>query len=184
MNIEQQRRQEHDKYRQAYTWDWYKQGDERRDIITRVLTDLPLRGTLLDVGTGRGETLQIAEARGYQPQGTEVVDALLNERVTYAEVHALPFADGAFDVVTCLDVLEHLVPTDTQAALAELGRVAGRVLILSIGAFPHTHNGIDLHPNRRTPGGWQFMVRSAYGERAELIREGSTQWWIVTKESP
>lgn len=43
----------------------------------------------------------------------------------------LPFADGAFDYVICVDVLEHLQPKDRPRAFAELLRVAGRRLILS-----------------------------------------------------
>lgn len=41
-----------------------------------------------------------------------------------ADAHALPFPDGAFDVVICAEVLEHL--PEYEAALAELERVLAR----------------------------------------------------------
>jgi ubiquinone/menaquinone biosynthesis C-methylase UbiE len=47
-----------------------------------------------------------------------------------ANVLALPFADRTFDVVTMLEVLEH-VP-DTARVLAEVCRVAKRFLLLSV----------------------------------------------------
>lgn len=43
------------------------------------------------------------------------------ERVTMSAIERLPFADGTFDIVTAMDVLEHT--DDDLAALAELRRV-------------------------------------------------------------
>lgn len=42
----------------------------------------------------------------------------------------LPFATASFDTVLALDLLEHLPSADRARALAELGRVAGRRLIV------------------------------------------------------
>src|ERR1700687_4293936 len=55
-------------------------------------------------------------------------------------ITALPFADGAFDLVSALDIIEHV--DDDDLALAELTRVAapGGVLVLST----------PLHPSRWT----------------------------------
>src|SRR5262249_36775751 len=47
-----------------------------------------------------------------------------------ADATALPFADGAFEVATMLEVLEHI--PDARRALAEVRRVARRCLILSV----------------------------------------------------
>jgi SAM-dependent methyltransferase len=56
-------------------------------------------------------------------------------------VSSLPFADGAFDLVCTLDIVEHV--DDDEAALTEIARVAapGAVLLLSA----------PLHPSRWTP---------------------------------
>ncbi len=43
----------------------------------------------------------------------------------------LPFADGAFDVVLCLDVLEHVPAEERERLLDELARVSRRFILLA-----------------------------------------------------
>jgi cyclopropane fatty-acyl-phospholipid synthase-like methyltransferase len=64
-------------------------GERRKSRAAEIVKGLPV-GTLLDIGTGRGELLDIAEKLGFQAQGTEVVKFLLTERVKFAEAHSLP----------------------------------------------------------------------------------------------
>jgi SAM-dependent methyltransferase len=52
-----------------------------------------------------------------------------------ADPGPLPFVDGAFDTVLCLDVLEHVPADDRTAFVAELARVAARQLVV---ACPNT----------------------------------------------
>ena len=50
-------------------------------------------------------------------------------RVT-GDARALPFQNGSFDAVVCLDVIEHIPPADRARVLGELRRVcAGRLLV-------------------------------------------------------
>lgn len=158
------RQLEIDKYRMAYTDPRYAMGSKRRMAVDSVLHGLPA-GTLLDVGTGRGETLLMARAAGHVAKGTEVVPALLRrDEVQYAEAHALPFAMDTFDYVTCFDVLEHLIEQDIRPALVEMKRVARRVCIVTAADFPHIFHGVDLHVSRRPEGDWDALIRSVWGE--------------------
>ena len=93
--------------------------------------------TILDVGCGPGSvTLDLAEA--VAPEGSvtgvdtavEVIERARaaaaergDERTTFdvADVHALPFGDGMFDVVHAHQVLQHV--EDPVAALREMSRV-------------------------------------------------------------
>jgi 2-polyprenyl-3-methyl-5-hydroxy-6-metoxy-1,4-benzoquinol methylase len=100
--------------------------------------------SLLDVGSGRGAFLwPLLDAFPWLPVTT--VD-LLDYRVadmqavhdggvtrlsaSRQDVTALRFADRSFDVVTMLEVLEHI--PETEQALAEVCRVAERCVIFSV----------------------------------------------------
>jgi len=114
--------------------------------VTRVIgTLMGLAPTeLLDVGSGRGVFLwPLLEAL---PSLVVTSIDLTEQRVARiwavgrgglgvltaarASVQALPFRDGAFDVVTALEVLEHVV--DAAAAASELVRAARRFVVVSV----------------------------------------------------
>lgn len=97
--------------------------------------------SVLDAGCGEGETL--ARLDSLPRRGTVAVD--LSERavrhvrgriswadVSVANVDELPFGDGSFDLVLCLEVLEHLA--EPEAALEELARVSRGNVVVSV---PH-----------------------------------------------
>jgi ubiquinone/menaquinone biosynthesis C-methylase UbiE len=172
------------KYAEAYRHDEYRMGEARKWAAIRDLQSLR-GGALLDVGCGRGEVLELARSLDFGPvMGTEVVPELLGEDVRYAEAHALPFPDGAFDHVTCFDVLEHLVPEDTEAALAELARVAAKTVTITVADYPHVFRGVDLHVNRRTYPEWAGLLRQLFGARARCLgMAGASQAWRITLEA-
>ena len=165
------------KYPIAYRDPGYGMGEARRDAIGRLLAGR--RGSLLDVGTGRGETLRLALALGFDhATGTEVVPELLGQGVVYAEAHDLPFADRSFDVVTCFDVLEHLLPEDHMAALAELRRVSRREVIVTAADYSHVFDGVELHVGRRSYDEWDALIRPL-GRVERLGWCGSAEGWRV-----
>jgi len=167
-------------YRAAYESPTYAMGARRRASVESILASLaPLGGSLLDVSTGRGETLDMAIAAGFSPvQGTEVVESLLQEgRVVYAEAHALPFEDGAFGHVTCFDVLEHLLPADVEPALRELRRVAGKTLTVSASERPSVFGGIDLHISRRPAAEWEAAMARCWGHAIRIQNAGGSPCW-------
>lgn len=158
----ERRAAEYAKYVRAYAGDNYGMGDARRRSAVADLSAL-LRGSYLDVGCGRGEMISEALRLGFIPcHGTEVVPALVDGvTVVRAEAHALPFCDGAFDVVTMLDVIEHLLPGDDEAACRELARVAVRHVLLTASNLPSfSESGEDLHINRRPYAEWDELFRS------------------------
>ncbi len=100
--------------------------------------------TILDVGCGEGFTIERL-SRSANDRLIRGVDndlhALLraretNPRVVFymGDVECLPFASDAFDVVLCLEVLEHL--RDPLTALQELGRVTSKHCLISVPNEP------------------------------------------------
>jgi 2-polyprenyl-3-methyl-5-hydroxy-6-metoxy-1,4-benzoquinol methylase len=103
-------------------------------------------GSVLDVGCGEGVlTSEWAERLGDgRVVGIDLDDPGLraewearrrpNLEFRVAEAGALPFAADEFDVVTAIEVLEH-VP-DPDATLREMARVARRRLLVSVPREP------------------------------------------------
>ena len=96
---------------------------------------------VLDVGCGTGSNLAAFSRLGFTA-GIDMSAEALGfcrrrgvDRVALSQVERLPFADGAFDVVTGMDMLEHT--DDDLAALAELRRVLkpGGFLLVTVPAY-------------------------------------------------
>lgn len=153
---------EAEKYARAYRSPAYKMGEDRKRAIVRYIDALEPKTSLLDVGTGRGETLHLAEQAGFQfVQGTEIVPYLINTpRIVYAQVHSLPFDDQAAGWVTMFDVMEHLLPGDDERAVKELCRVAQYGVVLTIADFPSFKDDDNLHINLRRYPEWDALLRS------------------------
>jgi cyclopropane fatty-acyl-phospholipid synthase-like methyltransferase len=102
---------------------------------------------VLDMGAGRGELVAVAARGGaanavgveYSPAATrlarrtiEALEVQGRALVTQADVRSTPVRGGSIDLVTLLDIVEHLAPTELGAALTEARRVlrpGGRLLV-------------------------------------------------------
>jgi ubiquinone/menaquinone biosynthesis C-methylase UbiE len=107
--------------------------------------DLAGAKAILDVGSGAGQIAKHLLRYADADAGLTCIDLshamlrrgrqrLKSNRPTFiaADITALPFADSAFDCVTCGYVLEHL--PDPQAGLSEIARVlqsGGRMFLLT-----------------------------------------------------
>ena len=118
---------------------WWHIG--RRQIIASFVEDICRRVTdrrprILDVGCGTGANLLMLSQYG-DAEGVDVSEDALAfcrerglENVKLGAAEELPYDDGTFDLVTALDVVEHL--DDDVAGLREMRRVlrpGGRVLL-------------------------------------------------------
>ena len=118
---------------------WWYTG--RRKILASFVADICRRVTdrrprILDVGCGTGANLLMLSQYG-DAEGVDVSEdalAFCRERglrnVKLGAAEELPYADATFDLVTALDVVEHL--DDDLAGLREMRRVlrpGGRVLL-------------------------------------------------------
>jgi SAM-dependent methyltransferase len=100
----------------------------------------PLPGTIVDVGVGEGLCIErilgddAAAARvvgvEYRFDKAAVAHGKTGVEAVVGDAGQLPFPDRAVDLVTCIEVLEHL-PT-VAPALAELARVARSRCVVSV----------------------------------------------------
>ncbi len=147
-------------------------------------------GSVLDVGCGEGVLTEqwadrIAPGRIV---GIDLEDPKLDAEwvgrqrpnLTFApmEVERLEFADDEFELVAATEVLEHVA--DPEAALAEMARVAGRHLLVSVPHEPlwralNMARGAYLRELGNTPGHLNHWTRRSfvrllgrYGEVVEI----------------
>ena len=94
------------------------------------------RPRILDVGCGTGANLELlgnygeAEGVDVSPEALAFCRARGLTNVRQGEAEKLPYKDGSFDLVTALDVVEHL--DDDVAGLREMRRIlrpSGRALL-------------------------------------------------------
>jgi SAM-dependent methyltransferase len=84
----------------------------------------------------------------------------------HGDAENLPFLDDQFDLVVCVEVLEHL--RDPAAGLRELARVTSRHLLLSVPREP-LFRGSNLLTGRyvkdlgNTPGHLNHWSKSSFG---------------------
>jgi SAM-dependent methyltransferase len=158
---------------------WWYRG--RRRIVLTVLDQLklPPGAKVLDAGCGSGRMLDELERYGSvsgvdsSPLAIEAARARGHRQIERATLEQLPFPTGEFDLVTCLDVIEHV--SDDERGLAELWRVTapGGYLLLTVPAYQSlwsAHDEANQHFRRyrlgtlrplALAGGWEIK-RTSY----------------------
>lgn len=149
---------------------WWFRGMRR--ILKAWVARLPRRdfGAVLEAGCGTGYMSSWLEAEyGWQMVPVDLAHEGLAfggqmgvQRLTQANIAALPFAAGAFDAVLSLDVLVHFERGGELAALREFHRVLrpGGALILRVSALDVLRSRHSIFAHER-----QRFTRSRIGEQ-------------------
>ena len=174
---------------------WYVWGMRR--IAFRLLEAHGFDGTgrALDMGCGTGGTLRWlrAEFPSLRVVGLDLAPEALRyvmasperrgARALQGSVTALPFATGAFDLVVCLDVLQHLPEMTAEvAALREAARVLrpGGLLLIRAAAVrpgdPVGARGPDGY-HRYTPDALVAMVQAVH----LVVRQATPVNWLLSR---
>ena len=117
---------------------WWHRGRRRiiESFLERIFQDFKGRPQILDVGCGTGGNLvmlsKFGDAAGVDisPDALEFCKQRGLTNVRLGAVEKLPYDDASFDLVTALDVVEHI--DDDVAGLREMRRVlkpSGRILL-------------------------------------------------------
>jgi SAM-dependent methyltransferase len=153
---------------------WWYRG--RRAIVGVELQrlGLPAGARVLDAGCGSGRTLPELERYG-EVSGIELSPAaakIARDRgcgeVVIGRLEQLPWEDGTFDLITCLDVIEHT--PDDRVTLRELRRVSkpGGWLLVTVPAYQalwSEHDEANHHYRRYS----RRSLRGAASEAGWLV---------------
>lgn len=173
--IEQRRELERQKYLKLQPLGYGGTNHGRRAITTVLLWQPRF---VVDFGCGNNAFIRDLRRRGVDGLG---IDFANPESDIIAPMHAVPLASGIADVVTSFDAMEHLLPDDVDAVLAEMHRVCRRQndgsgrFIFSICTRPSriTVDGENLHPTVRPREWWlERIARVGQIERAPSADEG------------
>lgn len=135
--------------------------------------------TILDVGSQRGSFLwklkdeleKDVHSIDISERYYDVHNKVLNKNAHLGSVTELPFNDNSFDVITCLEVLEH-VP-DTKKVISELLRVASKYIILSVPSKEDSNpEHIHVFTNKNIEelfNGYKVKFSSVLNHRIALI---------------
>ncbi len=169
-------------YDEAYYLQWCIGYEEWRrsggvEIAERYPSSLRIAGlapgeVVVDVGTGRAEllvaALRLGAARAvgleYSPDAVRLArrtldaaqeqESLPRAEVLLADARAMPLPDRSVDLVTMLDVVEHLAPRELERTLSETRRVlrpGGRVFIHT-APNRHLYETVYRLQRRAVPG--------------------------------
>jgi SAM-dependent methyltransferase len=131
---------------------------------------------VLDAGCGTGYGAEILrDAGAASVSAFDLADVAVQrtrERlgddadVRVADIHALPYDDGSYDLVVCFEVLEHV--TEQPQAIAELKRVlaADGVLVISSPNPKVYPSGNPHHVHELTPDELHTLLETTFGHVA------------------
>ncbi|GIF75171.1 class I SAM-dependent methyltransferase [Asanoa siamensis] len=162
---------------------WYA---ERRALLARSLRALGARpGAALDIGAAGGGNTRVLRAHGWRPVALEYSAegaSVARERglsVIRADARTLPVGDGALDLVTAFDVLEH-IDEDHEAA-AEIFRVLrpGGTVLIAVPADMKLWSAHDVavgHVRRYDRAGLRAVI-----EKAGLVVDELWSWNVLLR---
>lgn len=139
--------------------DW-REGDNRYDLETRrriedrnprLIAEVLEPQRVLDVGCGPGFLMALLDELGVEADGVDFSPSSLTlapptvrDRIAIAPVTELPVEDGAYDVVVCREVLEHLTVLQVRRCVAEMCRASSRFVYATTRFHPAPDTLLDL----------------------------------------
>ncbi len=114
---------------------------------------------LLEVGCAKGFLVRRFRSLGIEAYGVDIssyaIGAAPDEVKPYvavADIRELPWPDDSFDMVLCMETLEHVPPEEVPRAIAELARVSAGTVLCSIPSFgfnDYGPQGLSMTPGQR-----------------------------------
>jgi SAM-dependent methyltransferase len=162
--------------------------DQREGADLEVLVSWAEGETALDVASGGGHTANRLRAAGFRVTTLDPAPGMRADVLAPAE--HIPFADAAFDVVTCR-IAPHHFP-DIEAAVHEMARVARRLVLIEDTLFrsEQVEDAEKLrdptHVRSYTEREWRELLEDAglRIERVEILeKRRPLESWLARTET-
>jgi SAM-dependent methyltransferase len=110
--------------------------------------------TVLDAGCAKGFLVAALRERGVEAYGFDLSEHAIEDAPEaakpYVKVGSLTDPiDGRYDLVTCIEVIEHLDPADATQAVANLAAASDRVLLSSTPGDRDEPTHVNIQPPER-----------------------------------
>jgi SAM-dependent methyltransferase len=163
--------------------------------------------TTLDAGCAMGFLVEALRARGVEASGVDISEYAISKVDESVAPHCRlgtltePLG-GRYDLVTCIEVLEHIPPAEVDRALDNLCAAGDRLLISTTpGDFGEpSHQGVqppetwsaklaqrgffrDLDLDLSYVSPWAALYVSADAPKAEIVRNYDRAWWRLRRET-
>ncbi len=168
-----------------HSWWFVSRRKILRALLRKFLPPTDSTRSILDAGCGTGINLALLSEFG-SVLGVDRSEEAIRfchlrqaTNVRQAELEALPYGEATFDLVTALDVLEH-IPNDGQA-LGEIARVCrpGGYVLITVPVFPSLwceHDEINHHVRRYEPR----RIRELIAENGlSIVHQSFMNAWLL-----
>lgn len=136
-------------------------GSKNHGQLALPLIELLSPQAIVDIGCGWNNF--ISSCKTISPHIKAIgVDFACPGADVLADAKLLPFKNKVFDVLTCFDVLEHIIESDIDHVLKEFNRISS-YFIFSISYVPSKwkYNGLDLHLTVKQKDWWLDHISHA-----------------------
>src|SRR5258708_29730874 len=148
-------------------------------IADRITADIAPRA-VLDAGCAMGLLVEALRTRGVDAEGLDISEYAIAQAVDPAAGHCgvAALADelpSRYDVIVCIEVLEHMPPPDAQAALANICRHTDDVLFSSSPSDLAEATHVNVLP----PEGWaELFAREGFLRDLDYDASYITPWAV------
>jgi SAM-dependent methyltransferase len=145
----------------------YGSGLERyREILQPIRAETTLWRSVLDLGCGRGDFVRECHRLGVNAVGWDPWVAFPDDELGWRFINTLPAPPIPFDLVTCVDVLEHCLDEGAAMRLIDLAFAHARFrasFAISDMSDIHRvpgHGDVELHTLRRDLPWWLNLIQT------------------------
>jgi SAM-dependent methyltransferase len=133
-----------------YSWDSEEWRSFFMSVADRLIGALNPK-TVLDVGCARGLLVQAFAVQGVDSRGIDISEHAISSahedvRERLAVVSATDPIPGRYDLVSCIEVLEHMSARDAQRAIDHMTSVTDRILFSSSPGDHDEPTHVNTHP--------------------------------------